>query len=438
MTATTQPAPPRETLSPRPPRRWSALPFPLTYVGRYGLVAVAAAIAATVDITAMTQRGMQWRGDLIWTIDWLAVSFIVMAPVVAGLSAVDTSRLSTGAAHMVRNRVTRTPAFAVFLTYAVLIIAVHVTVLVGALLLSAPTGWGTGWPLAVLCQLLMIACFSALGTLIGRWVRPVVAGALGALAAFALMYVATAPSDGMSPFDFGAATVPRIGFAYDAGHLTWQAACLALITVALLVPRLLEGSGLRRIVPRDAVVVLLLLAVVGAVMVGVRTPRLERVDARPTLCGAVGEITTCFYPQHERVERPFQDRLYALATAAQDKGYAAVVPREVHEARNGRLPQAVDPRVAAFYIMPDHLSGTLPTTWEVASGILQPTHCPQVQGEMPPSETYWKDLEAVTATWVALVDPAEAELHAPPQTPLTPQRAAELADQFRSCTYPDF
>ena len=71
----------REALGwPRPLQR-------LTSVHWCAYVSGAAVLIAAFIV--MAQRGAPWRGDLIWTIDWAAVGFVVCGPIIAGMVAFD-------------------------------------------------------------------------------------------------------------------------------------------------------------------------------------------------------------------------------------------------------------------------------------------------------------------------------------------------------------
>lgn len=433
--ADTRPSSPRTEAA--PVSRWPS-PFLVGYFARQWLLLWAAALAAVAELAIMVQRGMQWRGDLVWTLDWLPVSFMIVGPVLAGCVAIDTARTADGAGHLSRNPVLRTPAFAVWLAYTVVLGAIHLLVVTVALGLSMPPVGDAFAPLAVLCQLLILAFFAALGTAVGRFTRPLLAGVCGALAAFAAMYVVSAPADHLVLLEFGGATIPRVGYAYSGAFLGWQAVALLLAIAALLVLRPLDATRDRSIAPRDAVAAAVLVAGVVAVSMTVPDDRLEAVDAAPTSCGAAQGVPTCFYPQHERVAGAFTEQFWVLVDVARNSGYDDLVPERVEEASRTQLPQEDDPDVAAFYVMPDHLQGQQPTLWEIAGGIVQPLHCPQLQGELPPSERYWSDLNALVGTWVGLVDPALAEDGGYLGSPLPAERAAEIVEGFRTCTYPHF
>lgn len=413
--------------------------FPVVYLARYGLVGWTALLVVVAEIAIMRQRGAQWRGDLLWTIDWQAVSFVVIGPVVAGAAAMDTARAARGARHLFGNPVLRSPAFAVTLAYTLVVGAVHCAVLLGALALDLPPVGDAFAPLAVLCQVLIVAFFAALGTLAGRFVGPVLAGLVAALGVFGLIYLVSAPTRHVSILDLGGLpTIPRVGYAYSPVFLGLQAALLLAGTAALLVLRPRENGGRRAVDRRDGLLALGLALAVVAASATVRVDRLDPVTAAPTLCGAAGTVETCFYPQHERVADAFTQQFWALAIAAEEKGYAALLPRRVLEATRTQLPQESDPTVGSFFVMPEHLQGQVPALWDVALGVVQPVHCPQTGGDNPPSDRYWADLQALTGTWVALVDPAEAGSRGFNGPPLPPARAAELIEEFRTCNYPHF
>ena len=412
--------------------------FPVMYFVRNGLVLWAAAIVASTELVAALQRGMQWRGDLIWTIDWLPVSFILVGPVVAGFSAMDTSRVSVGTQHMFRNPVVRTPAFAVAVSYTVIIGLTHLLILGSALVLSLPPAGDAAALLAVLCQILILALFASVGTLCGRFAGPAIAGIAGALVALLLVYLLSTAAHHIGLMVIGGATIPRIGYAYNPSYLAIQSGALLLSIVAVLIVRPVEGPSRLHVTWKDALVATLLITVVATISLTVRSDRLVAIDARPTDCGAVDAIPTCFYPQHRRVSDAFQGQLWILVEAARQKGYGDILPERVEEASRTRLPQKFNPRFGTFFVMPDHLQGQKPTLQEIVLGIVQPLHCPQVQGAVPPSDRYWSDLQALTATWVGLAAPQEVERLGYQGPVLTPKQAAELVEGFRTCTYSHF
>lgn len=426
-------------LAPAPRRRSSiSLWRMVRYFVRNGLLRWAALATVAAEVAVAMQRGMQWRGDIVWTIDWIPVSFMIVGPVVSGLAAIDTAHSAHGAGHLFRGRVTRTPAFAITAAYAVVIGAVHLVVVATALAVSAPRVWDPWAGAAVLVQLAMLAFFAAIGTTLGRFAGVVMAGALGALSAFGLLFVASAPGDGVVLLEFGGATLPRVGYAYSPAYLGAQLLLLVVSIAGLLVLRPLDPLDRPRPARRDAVLAGTAVAAVIAGSLVVPSERLVPVKAAPTLCGAVQMVPTCFYPQHERVMRAFQDRMWVLVSAARENGYGDLVPRRILEASRTELPAAAGDGTAAFYVMPDHLQGKEPTSWEIVSGIVQPLHCAQVRQEQPPSDRYWQDLESLVVTWVSLAEPGIIDEVAYEGAILTPDEASTLSEELRRCTYVHF
>lgn len=416
--------------------RPASLTAVIALVARRGMLLLAMVTVAGVEAAVMLQRGAQWRGDLIWTIDWLAVGFIVVGPVVAAFAAVDTARLSLGAAHLSRNRVTRTPAFGLFAVYTVGVGAVHGCALLVGLVISAPPAWPPAMAAAIMVQLLIISLFAALGTLVGRFLTTVLAGIVAALVAFAAVYLLSVDYGPVAMLVTGMATIPRVGYDYNVTYLLAQVVMLVLAITAALVLRPLHGRSLRRVTGADAGVALGAVVLAAAVAWTGPPERLSESAATPTFCGAVQTVPTCFYPEHERVATAFQEQFAALVQASERFGYADLLPSRVEEASRTVLPTGED--VAPFFVMPEHLQGQAPTAWEIVLGFVQPVHCEQVQGEAPPSDRYWEDLSALTATWAGLVDPTAAETAGYFGEPLPPEAAVTLAEQFRTCTYPHF
>jgi hypothetical protein len=213
---------------------------------------------------------------------------------------------------------------------------------------------------------------------------------------------------------------------------------LGLCCIALLLPRPVDGQLLRNVTRRDGLIAGGAVALAVVISFAVPTDRLRSVDVEPSYCGAAQAIPTCFYPQHERVAEPFQDRFWILVSAARENGYDDLLPDRMIEASRTHLPQSEDPKVGAFYVQPDHLQGVAPSLWEIASGIVQPIHCPQVQGEEAPAEQYWDDLNALTATWVELAEPGISEEMGYFGEPLNPDEASVMVNGFRTCTYENF
>ncbi|AEI11112.1 hypothetical protein [Cellulomonas gilvus] len=408
------------------------------YVLRYGLVLWAVLATVGAELAVAAQRGMQWRGDLVWTIDWLPVAFIIVGPVVSGLAAVDTCRLAEGAEHTTRSRLARSPSTAVAATYAGLVGAAHLGVLAAMLIVSAPPVGDPFAFLAVGVQLAILAVFAILGTAIGRFAGPLVGGATAALTALAAVFVASSPTGHIVLLEVGGATIPRVGYRYDGSHLALQLLALVLCAVALVAPRPREGRRIRAVSRRDAALALAAVIALGAICAVPTSKRLSETDAMPDSCALTEGVETCFYAQHQRVAAEFREKLAPIITATREQGFGELLPARAAEASRTLLPQAADPSVAPLYVMPEHLQGVRPTTSEIISGMVSPVHCAQVQQDEPPSEQYWRDLDALTVTWVELVEPDYGASVGYVGARLDADDASEILEGFRTCTYPHF
>lgn len=410
----------------------------MAYFLRYGLIVWLVPIQLGISLIVALQRGAQWRGDIIWTLDWLGVALTLIAPLVAGIAAVDAARLLGNVSYMELNRVPRTPHFALVFAYGLAATALQVFTLLVAIVVSQPSSLPPTVLLVAANQSLVLIVMISLGALAGRLGGRVYGGILAVLAGAAVMF-ALGYSDGyLSPFDYGGATAPRIGYVYNTTALLAQTASLGLIVVALSMVRL-SRLGTRRVVRLpDVAGVAGLLAAVVAITILAPPDRLSPSYERPTRCGAVATIPTCFFPEHGRVASAYTEQFWVLATTAMDKGYPAFLPTEVLEASQSFDPRKEDASTGAFIVSPAGLAGETPTLWEIALGILNPSHCKQLQTDTSPSDRYAEDLQALLGTWLNLANPAEAEMAGYDRAVLNPAEVADLVEGFRTCEYPYF
>lgn len=403
----------------------------LRYVTAHGWVWLCLVAVLACYVAVMLSRGAPWRGDLIWTIDWLPIGFVLAGPLISGFVAMDTARLAVGVRDLPLPR-GRSFDLAVALTYALSLVALHALFSIVTLLVSSPAVVYWAAPLAVLVQLAMLVFFVALGSLVGRFAPVVLGGLAASLAALGAVYLFSAPRSPAGLLYAGAATTPRIGYDYSTGWLFAQFLALAAIVLATWWVR----EGTRRSRTRVVTTALAAVAVAvgaGAAVAAVPGERLEANGASPDACGALADVPWCYYPEHERVIGFYADNLMALFQAAETHGYSDLVPERVLEADQRTWPS--DATTAAFYVSPEALAGQRPELWETALRLVEPVHCPQLAGDLPPSDRYWEDLAALTATWVGLVDPVLREQNGYFDEPLDPARAQRVLGEFRTCTY---
>ncbi|WP_344197896.1 hypothetical protein [Rarobacter faecitabidus] len=411
----------------------------VAYFVRYGLILWLIPIQLGVSLIVALQRGAPWRGDIIWTLDWLGVALTLIAPLVAGIAAVDAARLLGNVSYLEGNRISRTPHIALVSAYGLAVTALQVFTLLVAVLVSHPSSLPVNALLVALNQSLVLIVMVSLGSLAGRLGGSVFGGILAVLAGAVVMFTFGYSDTYLSPFDYGGATVPRVGYIYNTTTLLAQTAMLALLTVALSMTRLTKRGPRRALRLADAGGIAGILVAVMVIVLVAPAERLSPSDERPTTCGAAATIPTCFYPEHRRVASAYTEQFWVLATAAMDKGYPAFLPTQVVEASQTYHPRAQDPSVGEFIVSPEGLAGETPTLWEIALGVLEPGHCAQLQTDIPPSQRYADDLYSLIGTWLHLVDPSEAEMAGLVGIKsLSPEEVADLVEAFRTCNYPYF
>ena len=306
--STTVPGPktPHGGVPGRPPGLWSTI----RYVFAHGWVWLCLVSVLCTYVAVMLTRGAPWRGDAIWTVDWLPIGFVLAGPLISGFVAMDTARLGIGVRDLPLAR-GRNHDTAVAATYGLALTALHLLFTTGTLIVSRPPIIGGGVLLAVLVQVMILLFFVALGSLIGRYAPPVLGGVGAALAAVAAVYLFSAPRSPVGLLYAGAATTPRIGYAYDALWLTVQALALGVVIAATWAVRPGRARSWARVVVTGVVAVALAIGA-GAAVWAMPGDRLEANGAQPDACGALASIPWCYYPQHERVVGFYADELGAV------------------------------------------------------------------------------------------------------------------------------
>ena len=413
--------------------RGGGLSYVTAMVVRYGWawVCVVGVVGAAVPVLA--SRGAAWRGDVLWTVDWLSVAFVMTGPIVAGFVAVDTARLSVGSGHL-GARGWRQPANGLAVGYALVMSVVHLLLVAGALVVSAPPRFDRWTWLAVLVQLAMVWLFVGVGSVAGRLAGPLLGGAVAALVALVGVFTLSVPAGHVALLDGGAATVPRIGYTYSPVYLVVQLVALLLVIGAMTLVPARAGGGLRVMTP-GARVVAVVLAVASVVMLFVGpAKRLSAVDLRPTLCDDVAGVRVCFYPEHRRFVGAHERVLAQMFEAARAAGYGVLVPDRVEEASRTRDPTG--PGVGALFLDPEELADRPPSSWRLALDFVQPIYCDAVRQDVPPREEYWQDVHALAGTWAELTDPGIAEANGASPRTLSTEEAGDLVAQFQTCSYP--
>lgn len=291
-----------------------------------------------LEIATFVMRGMPWRGEGMWTVDFFAIPLFIIGPLCAGVAAVDASRLSRpGNIHLILSIPRPQRAYVRAAAWCAGPVAmVHSLTILAAIVVGDVEQPSVGW-LALLgacaVQVLSIFWFAALGSAIGRFLNPLVAGLVSGTVAFGCHYFLGNALSGSPTFrllDLGGATITMIGKAYSGGYLTGQAATFIVTSALLLVVPVRVRPGFR--VPGSSGVAAVI-AVVLALVVGPSAfPEAREVaDPRPpTYCqGARPQI--CLYFEHRRYSSLVIPTVRSLTEAASRSGYAALVPDRVVE-----------------------------------------------------------------------------------------------------------
>ncbi len=393
--------------------------------------------AAALEAANFAQRGMPWRGEGMWTVEWFAIALFVIGPLCAGVAAVDASRLSRpGNIHLVLS--TPRPSLPYLRAAAWCagpVVAVHLLALTGAVVVGGVRNPSIGW-LAMLAgagvQAVAIFWYAALGSALGRFFAPLLAGLAGAVVGLAATLTMGDSLSGPSfrLLAFGSSTVSRLGLAYNAGYLAAQVAILIVTAALLLLLPIRTRGSLRVPTLQGAGFAVGVLAILALLPTWLPANRLVLRPKPPTLCaGSAPQV--CLFTEHRRFERVVDDGVQTLARAASAAGYDALVPLKVLESSRSYLPGG--PGIRSFSPTDDlYKSGRLPVT-EMALALVQPLHCPQLRAAVPPSDKFWSRLFSVTETWLDIAK-VEREGQAPfPTKHLTPAEVRDIMDDFARC-----
>jgi hypothetical protein len=395
-----------------------------------------------LEVVTFLQRGTPWLGEGMWTVDWFAVVLFLLGPVCSGVAAVDAARLSRpGNIHLVLS-VPRPQR--VYLRAALWcagpLAAVHTLTVVVALIAGqvdrpSASWWSIVGGLAV--QLLAIFWYTALGSAIGRFTSPLLAGLLGGVSSFVLNYVLSNAFDSGPQFrllKFGGATITLMGRDYNPGYLAGQAALLILTAALFIGVGLRSRSGVR--MPSAAGLVAAFAAI--GLLIGGPTvlPDNRQVDRPrpPEVCtGTAPQI--CLYYEHRRYADLVVPQVQQLMTRAKERGYqTAFVPERLVEQSRTYYPSG--PGVQRLWLPAEvYETGELPLELLVES-LVSPWHCEQLMNPAKAQldwQSYHSRFFSLMMTWLDIAEykpdhpaPVKYEL-------LDPAEARQLIAEFDRC-----
>ncbi|GAA3781054.1 hypothetical protein GCM10022225_81800 [Plantactinospora mayteni] len=360
--------------------------------------------AIGLEVAIFLMRGVPWRGEGLWTVDWFAISLFLLGPLAAGAAAVDAARLSRpGNIHLV---VSVPRPERVYLRTALWcagpLIALHLLVIVIGILIGEVWRPSTGWMAlvgAALVQCAAILWFTAIGSAIGRFSTPLLAGIAGAGAGYVLNYVVSNAFDAEPRFRLlalGGATVTQLGRVYNPDYLSGQAVVLLATALLFLVVPVTMRSGWRRptgVGATAAAVAVVMIAVAPTVLPANR----KLADAQPpTLCEGTGP-QVCMYDEHRRYADLVNSRIRTLTQAALRSGYPAYVPERIVE--QSQSYRASGGGVRSLWLPADIYEKGRYSIEDAAYFLIEPGHCEWMTGGLTP-EGFWEVFFSLLDTWL--------------------------------------
>lgn len=407
-----------------------------TLVGPWGAVVVAG-----LEIANLMQRGRPWRGELVWTVDWLGIVFFAAGPVLAGLSAVDAARITRTESLpvlMVSPQPWRAYLHAVAWTAGPASI-LHLLAFAAAIAMGWPevasssVGWGMVG-LALLAQVSQFWWYAALGSVLGRFLSPVAAGLMGAVGGLGAFYL-LGSGEGFELLAVGGSTVSRLGLTWNGGYLGLQTTLLIGTSMVMIV--VIGGMRGRRPRRNGVVAMGILMAVVVAMLFGPQRRILAMEPDPPTEC-FWGDPVVCVYPEHGRIADTVYAAVYEAVDAARQNGYGFLVSEYVHEVSRVYFPQDADTKGVGTDQL---LSGQEWDDFDLIWDLVTPWHCPEIRDVTAPSDIYFESMEALVFTWLTLLDePADPQIADLPEDlleerRLDPARARETKASLDTCDF---
>lgn len=338
-----------------------------------------AALASAICAFMLVSRGSPWRGEWLWTLDWVAGVSILLGPVLAGVTAYEVATFRAfdlGLARpSARRRVLATlvPVLGP-LAATVGPFVVAITIAVGLSWSLHPTDGFT--PILPILALLCLMVFAAAGALLGQRLPPTPA----ALVAWAVGLMANTVLAGAGVpalLRVGGISGSLAGLTLDASAAAERAVFYSSLTglaVMLSVP--FAGGRLRLLVAGGLGVVALASGLVLASDGYLYRPDPEA-DVR---CDVAGGATVCML-EGNTGQLPQWTRGLATMRARLDLPW--LPPRDYRQLRPGALPTQ---GVGVLAVNTDRVNVDPPALADLALSLARPSDCPQFAGDTPPTQ----------------------------------------------------
>lgn len=404
--------------------------------------------AIGIEIANFFQRGMPWTGEGLWTVQWFPIALFILGPLCTGAGALDASRLTRpGNIHLVRTSASPSLIYLRAVAWcAGPVMVVHLVAIIGGLVLGGVTKPSVGWPwlaAGIAVQLVAIAWHVAIGSVIGRFTPPILAGVLGAVAGFALFYVLGNAGAGnrFTLLDLGAATVPRLGLTYNGGYLAAQGLVLLVTATLFLSVGVRARSGINIPTPSGAALATAAVAIIITAPAVLPAHRLLEKPEPPGTCWEFFQRReACMYAEHDRFRQEVEGKLSRLMHAADAAGYRVLIPQRIEEI--SRTYRPTDGTTAPLELDQAYEAGAVSTS-EIIISMMNPAHCPRLYDpNIGPPDAFIMNQRRLFATWLAIVgaaglrrdahmDAAAIDLEGVPK--LSPAGAKKVMGQFARC-----
>lgn len=391
--------------------------------------------AIGLELVAFLQHGMPWRGEGMWTVDYFAIPLLIIGPLSAGVAAVDAARLSRpGNIHLVLAVPwsARVHVRAALWTAGPLML-LHLVTIACAVVIGQVRQPSIGWlamVVAALVQAEVILWFAAVGSLVGRFVNPLLAGLVAGVGTFLLIYVIGGPaSGGFRLLEFGGATVTMLGKAYSSAYLVSQATIFLVTSILFLVLPFRMRSGYR--IPTATGAVAGVIAIVALVVLsGTLPPSRTVADPQPPDFCRGTKPQVCLFFEHRRYADLIYPKVEILSQAALESGYSAFVPDRIVEQSRTYFPGG--PGVRSLWLPTSvYEEGAFPIE-KLAYYLLQPMHCGWFTSPTPPPPEFNRVFFSLLATWLHVA--GQDITHAPvAHQILTPDEVQRYLDDFARC-----
>lgn len=393
-----------------------------------------------LGLFALQDRGREWMGEWLWTVDVVGVSLFLTGPIIAAVAALDAAvRLRSSAYPLTATapRVRR-DWFGVWCWLTGCAIAGHLASTAVALTMTYADGAalspalgvhldgsvGVAPILGIGVQLAGLGFYAAFGMAIGL-VLPRALGPVVALAVVvALNLTLFNGTGGFGFLSFGGATASPAGSAFSIGFLGAQFLILAVLTALLLVAVCAVEATARRFTAAG-IGALLLSAALGVTTYAVGPERRFVEDPRLVAAMACTSASdgplVCVNADHLRVLDQVARIVGDTYASAIGRGLPAeaLFPQLIEQISDAPAPEPggfVLPDRSfrrPLQVSADHLVGTIAIGW----------HCPAET--KAGAAVGYEDQSAALAGWLA----------ADPDSRIGPAEAARLLDKLKRCDF---